>query len=62
MSTETELLVAPGEKRQRPRRDRTRKKLTPGQIVVMVVLAVLVLIVASPVLYALLNSFRSYSA
>ncbi|WP_240948858.1 carbohydrate ABC transporter permease [Microbacterium salsuginis] len=61
MSTETELLVAPGEKRQKPRRDRTRKKLTPGQIVVMVVLAVLVLIVASPVLYALLNSFRSYS-
>jgi len=60
MSTATELLVTPREKS--PRRHRVkRKKLTIGQIVVMVVLALLVLIVASPVLYALLNSFRSYS-
>ncbi len=48
-----------------PRRDRRttqrKKRLTPGQVVVMIVLAVLVLVVASPVLYALLNSFRSYS-
>ncbi|MFB7894289.1 carbohydrate ABC transporter permease [Microbacterium sp. NPDC056044] len=59
MSTETELLVAPP---QKPRRQRTKpKKLTAGQIVVMVVLAVLVLIVASPVIYAFLNSFRSYA-
>ncbi|GAA5200577.1 carbohydrate ABC transporter permease [Microbacterium jejuense] len=59
MSTETQLLVAP---QRAPRRSaRPRKKLTIGQVVVMVVLAVLVLIVASPVIYALLNSFRSYA-
>ena len=59
MSTETELLVAPARK---PRRQKTApKKLTAGQIVVMAVLAVLVLIVASPVVYAFLNSFRSYA-
>lgn len=38
-----------------------RKKWTIGEVVVMVILAVLVLIVASPVFYALVNSFRSYS-
>lgn len=32
-----------------------------GEVIVALILAVLVLIVASPVLYALLNSFRSYS-
>ena len=59
MSTETELLVAPARK---PRRQKaTPKKLTAGQIAVMAVLAVLVLIVASPVIYAFLNSFRSYA-
>jgi raffinose/stachyose/melibiose transport system permease protein len=65
MSTETELVVAPGraqrDTRRAERRAERRKKVTPGQVVVMIVLAVLVVIVASPVLYALLNSFRSYS-
>ncbi|MFD4959468.1 carbohydrate ABC transporter permease [Microbacterium sp. NPDC058389] len=63
MSTETQLLVAPQPASGRGRRKAAspRKKLTVGQIVVMVVLAVLVLIVASPVIYALLNSFRSYA-
>jgi len=40
---------------------REKKKWTAGEIVVMAVLAVLVIIVASPVIYALLNSFRSYA-
>jgi raffinose/stachyose/melibiose transport system permease protein len=63
MSTETQLLVAPRPASGRGRRKAAspRKKLTVGQIVVMAVLAVLVLIVASPVIYALLNSFRSYA-
>ncbi|MBD3942608.1 carbohydrate ABC transporter permease [Microbacterium sp. NEAU-LLC] len=63
MSTETELLVAPRPASPRGRRKAAspRKKLTLGQVLVMVVLAVLVLIVASPVIYALLNSFRSYA-
>jgi raffinose/stachyose/melibiose transport system permease protein len=62
MSTETELLVTrePEPRRVRGAKER-RNKLTAGQVVVMIVLAVLVLVVASPVLYALLNSFRSYS-
>ena len=63
MSTETQLLVAPPPAPGRGRRKAAspRKRLTVGQVVVMVVLAVLVLIVASPVIYALLNSFRSYA-
>ena len=65
MSTETELVVAPGraqrDTRRAERRAERKKKVTPGQVVVMIVLAVLGVIVASPVLYALLNSFRSYS-
>lgn len=65
MSTETELVVAPGraqrDTRRAERRAERKRKVTPGQVVVMIVLAVLVVIVASPVLYALLNSFRSYS-
>ncbi|MFE4727246.1 carbohydrate ABC transporter permease [Microbacterium sp. NPDC056736] len=65
MSTETELVVAPGraqrDTRRAERSAERKKKVTPGQVVVMIVLAVLVVIVASPVLYALLNSFRSYS-
>jgi raffinose/stachyose/melibiose transport system permease protein len=61
MSTETELVVSPARKPARRRPKESRKKLTPGQIVVMIVLAVLVVIIASPVIYALLNSFRSYS-
>lgn len=46
---------------KKPGRQREKKKWTAGEIVVMVVLAVLVLVVASPVIYALLNSFRSYA-
>ncbi|GAA4491887.1 carbohydrate ABC transporter permease [Microbacterium panaciterrae] len=38
-----------------------KKKWTTGEIIVMVVLSVLVVIVAAPVIYALLNSFRSYA-
>lgn len=56
--TATELLTTQrGSKRQ----PKARKRWTPSEIVVMVVLSVLVLIVSIPVLYALLNSFRSYS-
>jgi raffinose/stachyose/melibiose transport system permease protein len=44
-----------------PKAARSRKRWSPGEIVVVIVLSALVLIVASPVLYALLNSFRSYS-
>jgi len=44
-----------------PRQRREKKKWSVGEIVVMVVLGILVLIVASPVIYALLNSFRSYA-
>lgn len=44
-----------------PKAARARKRWSPGEIVVVIVLSALVLIVASPVLYALLNSFRSYS-
>ncbi|MEV7692265.1 carbohydrate ABC transporter permease [Microbacterium sp. NPDC089189] len=40
---------------------RERKRWSTGEIVVMAVLAVLVLIVSAPVIYALLNSFRSYA-
>jgi raffinose/stachyose/melibiose transport system permease protein len=62
MSIRTERRVTPDRAPRRDRRTTQRKKrLTPGQVVVMIVLAVLVLVVASPVLYALLNSFRSYS-
>lgn len=43
------------------RTPRSKRKWTAGEIVVAVVLSVLVLVVASPVIYALLNSFRSYS-
>lgn len=44
-----------------PRQRREKKKWSLGEIIVMVVLSILVLIVASPVIYALLNSFRSYA-
>jgi raffinose/stachyose/melibiose transport system permease protein len=60
MSTETELIVAPPRHR-RTRTSRVKRKWTLGEIVVMIVLSILVVIVASPVVYALLNSFRSYS-
>ena len=43
------------------RKPHEKKKWTVGEIVVMVILTVLVIIVASPVIYALLNSFRSYA-
>lgn len=38
-----------------------KKRWSPGEVVVVAVLSVLVAVVASPVLYALLNSFRSYA-
>lgn len=38
-----------------------RERFTPGEVVAMGVLGVLVLIVSYPVIFALLNSFRSYS-
>ncbi|WP_232333571.1 carbohydrate ABC transporter permease [Agromyces laixinhei] len=47
--------------RLRRKESSERKKWSVGEVIVMIVLAVLVLIVASPVIYALLNSFRSYS-
>ncbi|WP_335988016.1 carbohydrate ABC transporter permease [Glycomyces sp. MUSA5-2] len=43
------------------KRRREKRRLTPGEVVVMAVLSVLVLAVSFPVLYALLNSFRSYA-
>ncbi|WP_460796312.1 carbohydrate ABC transporter permease [Microbacterium sp. GXF0217] len=46
---------------KKTRTPREKKKWTIGEIIVMVVLSVLVLAVASPVVYALLQSFRSYS-
>lgn len=61
MSIRTEPRVTPDRAPRRDRGTQRKKRLTPGQVVVMIVLAVLVLVVASPVLYALLNSFRSYS-
>lgn len=47
--------------RLRRREAAEKKKWSVSEIVVMATLAVLVLVVASPVIYALLNSFRSYS-
>ncbi|MEU6249075.1 carbohydrate ABC transporter permease [Glycomyces sp. NPDC047010] len=43
------------------KRRKERRRLTPGEVAVMAVLSVLVLAVSFPVLYALLNSFRSYA-
>ncbi|GAA2319727.1 carbohydrate ABC transporter permease [Glycomyces scopariae] len=45
----------------RPELRKERRRLTAGEVAVMAVLAVLVLAVSFPVLYALLNSFRSYA-
>lgn len=53
----TETAAAPKARRRADERQRFR----PGEAVVMIVLALLVLVVSFPVLYALLNSFRSYS-
>jgi raffinose/stachyose/melibiose transport system permease protein len=58
MSTQTELIVAPPRRKRAPR---AKRKWTLSEIIVMVVLSILVLIVSSPVIYAFLNSFRSYS-
>jgi raffinose/stachyose/melibiose transport system permease protein len=44
-----------------PRRTRQRVRYSTGEVVSMAVLVVLVLIVAYPVAYALLNSFRTYA-
>lgn len=46
---------------RRVERQGGRKKWSVGEVTVMVVLTVLVIIIASPVLYSLLNSFRSYA-
>lgn len=44
-----------------PKPLKEKKRWTVGEIVTMAVITVLVLIVATPVLYALVNSFRSYA-
>lgn len=54
----TRAVVLPRGKRREPRE---KKKWTFGEIIVMTVLSVLILIVAFPVLYALMQSFRTYS-
>ncbi|HWI30081.1 MAG TPA: carbohydrate ABC transporter permease [Microbacterium sp.] len=54
----TQALTTTRKKRTSPRE---RRKWTIGEVIVMVVLAALVAIVASPVLYAFLNSFRTYA-
>ncbi|MEU5871226.1 carbohydrate ABC transporter permease [Glycomyces sp. NPDC047369] len=43
------------------KRRKEKRRLTAGEVVVMAVLSALVLAVSFPVLYALLNSFRSYA-
>lgn len=54
----TEAVVLP----RRTRREKTeKKKWTIGEVIVMIVLSVLVVAIALPVMYALLQSFRSYS-
>lgn len=55
MSTTTQT------RRPRKFKAKERKKFTPGEVVAMVVLALAVIVVSFPVLYALLNSFRSYA-
>ncbi|MEV3936654.1 carbohydrate ABC transporter permease [Glycomyces sp. NPDC049804] len=45
----------------KPKRAKERRRLTAGELIVMAVLAILVIAVSFPVLYALLNSFRSYA-
>ena len=45
----------------KPKRRKERRRLTAGEAAVMAVLAVLVAAVSFPVIYALLNSFRSYA-
>lgn len=58
MSASTQSL----RRRARTRRDpKVKARWSVGEVVVMVVLTVLVLIVATPVIYALLSSFRSYA-
>lgn len=47
--------------RRRKNNGRRREKWTIGEVIVMVVLAVLIVIVCAPVIYALLNSFRTYA-
>ncbi|GAA4775121.1 carbohydrate ABC transporter permease [Microbacterium gilvum] len=56
--TATQVLTTRRASRKEPR---ARKRWTPGEVVVMVVLGVLVVLVSTPVLYALVNSFRSYA-
>lgn len=56
--TATEVLTTRRASKKEPK---ARKRWTASEIVVMVVLGALVLIVSTPVLYALANSFRSYA-
>lgn len=51
---------APVKQRRAPRAD-GKKRWSIGEVIVAAILALLVLVVASPVFYALLNSFRSYA-
>jgi raffinose/stachyose/melibiose transport system permease protein len=48
-------------KARRQRTPKEKKKWTLGEVIVMVILSLLVAIVALPVVYALLQSFRSYA-
>jgi len=63
MSTQSieERRTASQERRTTSRRKSERPRLGPGEIVAMVVLAVLVIVVSFPVIYAFLNSFRDYA-
>ncbi|MFF4622820.1 carbohydrate ABC transporter permease [Nonomuraea jabiensis] len=54
------MSVTPATGRQR-RREKERDGYSLGEVTAMVVLTVLVVVVAFPVLYALLNSFRTYA-
>ncbi|MGY3521053.1 MULTISPECIES: carbohydrate ABC transporter permease [Micromonospora] len=47
--------------RQTRRRRAARKRFSAGEIASMAVLVILILVIAFPVLYAFLNSFRSYA-
>lgn len=61
----TKEVQAPAVPEKVSRKDKRRfagkQKWSASEIVVMAILAILVLIVATPVIYALINSFRSYA-
>lgn len=56
-STATKVVVMP----RKQRAPKEKKKWSLGETVVMVILTVLILVMAFPVVYALLQSFRSYA-